>query len=126
MQTTITTAKLDKYFSVTSRALEQVKTALNADRKKEAAEVLDMAQRYYDDAHFFLKKGDAVTAKKVSQYLLPRYQQGGRKVHAALVYGTEHASLETKLQNQDLTDATLDFYHGFWGLGSNRELNRVI
>ncbi|MDP3639990.1 MAG: hypothetical protein Q8R53_02185 [Nanoarchaeota archaeon] len=69
---------------------------------------------------------DAVTAKKVSQYLLPKYQQEGRKVHAALVYGTEHASLETKLQNPDLTEATLEFYHGFWGLGSNRELNRVI
>ncbi|MDP3639991.1 MAG: DUF357 domain-containing protein [Nanoarchaeota archaeon] len=68
MEATITSEKLDKYFSITSRALEQVKKALNAERKKEAAEVLDMAQRYYDDAGFFLKKGDAVTAFAALNY----------------------------------------------------------
>ncbi len=68
METTITPEKLDQYFSVTSRALEQVKKALNPERKEEAADALDMAQRYYDDALFFLKKGDAVTAFAALNY----------------------------------------------------------
>ena len=68
MEATITKEKLDNYFSVTQRALEQVKKAFNSERKTEAAEVLDMAQRYHDDAHFFLKKGDAVTAFAALNY----------------------------------------------------------
>ena len=68
METTITQAKLDQYFSITSRALEQVKKELNPERKEEAADALDMAQCYYDDAHFFLKKGDAVTAFAALNY----------------------------------------------------------
>lgn len=69
---------------------------------------------------------DAVTAKKVSQHLLPKYQREGRKVQAALLYGATHSSLETKLQDPNITDAVLGLYHDFFGHGSRRELNRVI
>lgn len=65
---TITAEKLDKYFSVTQQALEKARNALNKERQKEALEVLDMAQRYYDDAHFFLKKKDGVTAFAALNY----------------------------------------------------------
>ena len=60
----VTDAKLDKYFDVTGKALAKVKIApkKDIDWKAAAEDFLDMAQRYYDDAKFFRKKGDYVTA----------------------------------------------------------------
>ena len=52
--------KLDKYLALTAKALEKVK--IIESRKKEAEDVLDLAKRYYDDAKYFRKKGDAVNA----------------------------------------------------------------
>ena len=53
--------KLKKYFELTSKALKKVKIAENCDKKK-AGDILDLAQRYYDDAKFFEKKNDVVNA----------------------------------------------------------------
>ncbi len=53
--------KLKKYFELTSQALKKVKIAENSDTKK-ASELLDLAQRYFDDAKYFEKKGDLVNA----------------------------------------------------------------
>ena len=52
--------KLAKYFELTSKALKKVKIV--EKHKKEAEELLDLAQRYYDDAKYFEKKGDLVNA----------------------------------------------------------------
>ena len=42
---------------------------MNRERKKQAEDALDMAQRYYDDASFFLeKKQDAVLAFAALNY----------------------------------------------------------
>jgi hypothetical protein len=69
---TITPEKLEKYFSVTRKALEQAKQHQDSSRPAQAAQaadVLDMAQRYFDDAHYFLeKKGDAVLAFAALNY----------------------------------------------------------
>lgn len=66
---TITPEKLEQYFSITQEALEKAKGALDPERKKEAADFLDMAQRYFDDAHYFLEqKGDAVLAFAALNY----------------------------------------------------------
>ncbi|HLC86574.1 MAG TPA: DUF357 domain-containing protein [Candidatus Nanoarchaeia archaeon] len=66
----ITEHKLKKYFEVTGRALKKVK--INPGIKintKETAEIfLDMAQRYYEDAKHFMKKGDYVTAFAALNY----------------------------------------------------------
>lgn len=71
----ITPEKLAKYFDVTGRALKKVKIAekpkkeFDEKRWKAAAEdFLDMAQRYYDDAKHFQKKGDIVTAFAALNY----------------------------------------------------------
>jgi len=66
----ITAEKLKKYFDVTGRALKKVKIASEQkiDWKKSAADFLDMAQRYYDDAKHFEKKGDVVTAFAALNY----------------------------------------------------------
>jgi hypothetical protein len=61
----VTEEKLEHYFDVTGRALKKVKIVENKgikDSKKHAADFLDMAQRYYDDAKHFAEKGDIVTA----------------------------------------------------------------
>ena len=52
--------KLAKYFSLTSLALKKVKIV--EEHRKQAEDLLDLAQRYFDDAKFFEKKGDLVNA----------------------------------------------------------------
>ena len=52
--------KLQKYLELTSKALKKVKIV--DKNKKEANELLDLAQRYFDDAKYFEKKGDLVNA----------------------------------------------------------------
>ena len=69
MNSTITDEKLKKYFSITKEALEKVKDALDSDRKEQAEDFLDMAQRYHDDAKYFLeKKEDVVLAFAALNY----------------------------------------------------------
>lgn len=59
----ITDERLQKYFAITKEALDKVKTASNCvEREKESADVLDMAQRYFDDALHFKQKGEIVNA----------------------------------------------------------------
>lgn len=69
----ITEEKLDKYFNVTEKALDKVKKSKikipeNVDLKKVREDFLDMAQRYFDDAKYFKKKGDYVTAFAALNY----------------------------------------------------------
>lgn len=52
--------KLAKYFELTSKALKKVK--IIDKHRKEAEDFLDLAQRYFDDAKYFEKKGDIVNA----------------------------------------------------------------
>ena len=52
--------KLEKYFFLTQKALKKVRVV--EKHKKQAEDLLDLAQRYYDDAKFFEKKGDIVNA----------------------------------------------------------------
>ena len=52
--------KLKKYFELTSLALKKVKIV--EKHRKEAEDLLDLAQRYFDDAKFFEKKEDLVNA----------------------------------------------------------------
>lgn len=69
MKTTITQDKIKKYFSITKEALDKVKENLDSKRLKEATDFLDMAQRYYDDAHYFFDtKKDAVLAFAALNY----------------------------------------------------------
>lgn len=55
-------ARLKKYFSITEKALAMAKKAINRKRAKEAVIILDMAQRYYDDAKWFKDQGHYVNA----------------------------------------------------------------
>ena len=53
-------SKLAKYFELTAKALKKVKIV--EKHRKEAEDLLDLAQKYYDDAKFFEKKGDLINA----------------------------------------------------------------
>ena len=66
----ITREKLDRYFDVTGRALKKVKidTCVEVDCKRAADDFLDMAQRYFNDAEHFEKKGDFVNAFAALNY----------------------------------------------------------
>ena len=58
--------KLKKYFELTSKALKKVKIV--DKHKKEAEDILDLAQRYFDDAKYFERKGDLVNAYSAVVY----------------------------------------------------------
>ncbi len=53
----ITEEKLDKYFSLTEKALKEIKI-----KNKEADKLIDMSKRYFSDAKHFRDKGDIVNA----------------------------------------------------------------
>ena len=65
---TVTEEKLRKYFDITGKALVKAKKALSRKKQKDALIVLDMSQRYYDDAQYFEKKGDIVNAFAALNY----------------------------------------------------------
>ena len=54
--------RLKKYFKLTSRALKIIKKEINKKKKKDALVVIDMAQRYFDDAKYFKNKKNYVNA----------------------------------------------------------------
>ncbi|MEK6945228.1 MAG: DUF357 domain-containing protein [Nanoarchaeota archaeon] len=62
MEKTITKEKLEKYFTLTSKALEQVKKSIIKGKEKEAKEIIEMTTNYLLDAKHFEKKGDFVNA----------------------------------------------------------------
>ena len=59
----ITDEKLEKYFSITKKALALAEKSSNrTDLVKERADFLDMIQRYVSDAEHFKEKKDIVDA----------------------------------------------------------------
>jgi len=69
MNDKVTSEKLDQYFAITFEALDQAGKALDTSRLKEARDFLDMAQRYFDDARYFVDtKKDRVLAFAALNY----------------------------------------------------------
>lgn len=66
MENTITQDKLEKYFEITRKALEKAK--IKIEKQKEGETILDMAKRYYEDAKYFEKKQNIVTAFAALNY----------------------------------------------------------
>ena len=62
--------RLDKYFKVTGKAFKKVKIKIpeNVDLIKVAEDFLDLANRYYEDAKYFEKKGRLVDAFAALNY----------------------------------------------------------
>ncbi len=66
----LTKEKVEKYFSITKKALDKVK--IGKEKKinwiAKAEDFLDMAQRYYKDANYYFEKGDWITAFAALNY----------------------------------------------------------
>jgi len=54
--------RLEKYFSITEKALDIAKKNINKNKEKEAKEILEMATCYLTDAKYFEKEEHYVNA----------------------------------------------------------------
>lgn len=68
MKNTITAEKLEKYFTLTSKALKKVKKNIIKHKEDYAKEIIEMASNYLLDAKYFEKKGDFVNAFAAINY----------------------------------------------------------
>ena len=69
MQSEITQEKLEKYFSVTEKALSLAEKSGNrTDLVQEREDFLDMIRRYIKDAKHFRENGDVVNAFAALNY----------------------------------------------------------
>ena len=80
MNAEITKERLDKYFSLTERALKKVKIAKEKkiEWNEAAKDFLQMAKHYFEDAKHFREKGDIVTAFAAVSYAHAWLDAGAR------------------------------------------------
>ena len=79
MNNKISKEKLEKYFDVTGKALDKVKSSPIDKRKKSIADdFLDMAERYFSDALHFFNRGEWVTAFAAINYAHAWLDAGAR------------------------------------------------
>jgi len=62
MDNKISVEKLEKYFSLTSKALKIVKENVVSGRENDAKEIIDMVSNYLSDARHFESQGEWVLA----------------------------------------------------------------
>ncbi len=68
MSDRISLEKLKKYFSLTSRALIEVKKNIVEGREDDAEEIIKMVENYLSDAQFFEDKGEVVNSFAALNY----------------------------------------------------------
>ena len=61
--------RLDKYFSITEKALDLAKKNINPKKKQEAKEILEMATCYLSDAKYFRTQGHYVNSFAAINYV---------------------------------------------------------
>jgi len=64
----ITKEKIEKYFKLTSTALEKAKKSIIPKKEDYAKEIIDMVSNYLSDAKHFEKKEDLVNAFAALNY----------------------------------------------------------
>lgn len=80
VQAEIPQERLDKFFSMTERALKKVRIAKEKriEWQTVAKDFLQMAQHYFEDAKHFRQKGDVVTAFAAVSYAHAWLDAGAR------------------------------------------------
>ncbi len=78
MQDKITKQKLDKYYNLTKKALEKVKSSIIKGKEEEAKEIIDMVSNYLSDAKYFERKQDFVNAFAALNYAHGWLDSGAR------------------------------------------------
>jgi hypothetical protein len=64
----ITQEKLERYFSITKRALDEVKKNIIKGREKDAREIIEMVENYLSDARYFQEKGEYINCFAALNY----------------------------------------------------------
>lgn len=64
----ITKEKLEKYFNLTSNALEKAKENIVENKESEAKEIISMVENYLNDSKHFEKEGNFVDAFAAINY----------------------------------------------------------
>ena len=69
MENKVTKQKIEKYFKLTSTALEKAKKSVIKGKEKHAKEIIDMVENYLSDTNYFYKnKKDFVNAFAALNY----------------------------------------------------------
>ena len=68
MENIITKEKLEKYFKLTTKSLEEVKKKIIKNKEKEAKEIIEMVTNYISDAEHFRNKEDFVNSFAALNY----------------------------------------------------------
>ena len=68
MEDKITKQKLEKYYNLTSKALEIVKKSIIKGKEQEAKEIIEMVSNYLSDAKHFEEKQDFVNSFAAINY----------------------------------------------------------
>jgi len=68
---------------------------------------------------------DAVVAKKISEYLVPKHKQDNKKVKVGIVYGAGHSGMETKIKYLGIADMTISLYQDVFDYIDTEHLNEV-
>jgi len=68
MENKITSEKIEKYKSLTTRALKVVKSKIVKGRESDAKEIIEMVSNYLSDAKYFEEQGDLVNAFAALNY----------------------------------------------------------
>ena len=68
MKDKITKQKLDKYFNLTEKSLEEAKKNIVKRKNSEAKEIILMVRNYLSDAKYFYDKNDFVNAFAAINY----------------------------------------------------------
>jgi len=78
MKKTITKAKIEKYYNLTSKALKIAKKSISKNKQKQAKEIILMVDCYLRDSKHFQKKGDYVNAFGALNYAHGWLDSGAR------------------------------------------------
>jgi len=78
MQDKITPEKIEKYFNLTSKALEIAKKSVSRGKQEQAKEIFLMVECYLSDAKHFEKKGDYVNSFAALNYAHGWIDSGAR------------------------------------------------
>ena len=68
MENRIAKQKLNKYFALTSKALEEVQKNIIKGKERYAKKIIEMVSNYLSDAHYFEKQGRIVDAFAALNY----------------------------------------------------------
>ena len=68
MQNRVTKEKIQRYRTITSKAIETAKSSVVKGKEKEAKEIIEMVSNYLSDSEYFEKNKDLVNAFAALNY----------------------------------------------------------